>query len=108
MSADHCLLYVTCSGPHEAETIARALIKDRLAACANIIPQITALFEWQDNLETATESILILKTQTRLAETATQAIRMRHAYECPCILQLPITSGNPDFLNWITHQTTSP
>ena len=98
-------LYVTASNKKEAQKIGTILVKDRLAACANIIDRIQSVYWWKGRLEQGTESLLILKTKQALAKKAIKRIRALHSYDCPCITVLPITGGNAAFLQWIADET---
>lgn len=95
------LIYVTAPSSEEAEKIAGAVVTERLAACANILPGVTSIFEWDEKLCRETEAVLILKTSAERVDELTERIQALHSYDCPCIVVLPIESGNPDFLDWI-------
>ncbi len=100
------LLYVTAANAEEAERIADTLVEDRLAACANIFPEIRSVYRWQGKICHDKEVALILKTRACLADLAIARIKTLHSYECPCIVTAPVTNGNPDFLNWIQAETS--
>ncbi len=98
-------VYVTTSGTEEAERIARAVVADRLAACANVLAPVRSLYWWQGVIEEGTEAALILKTtRERLAELIAR-VKALHSYECPCIEALEVADGNPEFLAWVERET---
>lgn len=99
------LVYVTAPSLAEAESLARLAVEGRLAACANILPGMRSLYWWQGKLEQADEVVLILKTTEALVPALTSALTEAHSYDCPCVVALPITAGNPDFLRWIEAET---
>jgi periplasmic divalent cation tolerance protein len=99
------LLYVTTSSSAEAEKIAHALLAERLIACANLLPQMRSLYHWKGSIETADETVLILKTRAELVDQVITRTRELHSYACPCILSLPIETGNLDYLNWLKEET---
>ncbi|MCS6877114.1 MAG: divalent-cation tolerance protein CutA [Geminicoccaceae bacterium] len=101
------LCYVTCASPGEAERIGRALVEARLAACANVVPGATSIYHWQGRIETAQETILVLKTRAELVEPLVAAVKERHSYSVPCVIALPIREGNPDYLAWLAAETAS-
>ncbi|WP_428246586.1 divalent-cation tolerance protein CutA [Ferrovibrio sp.] len=104
---DIVYLYVTCPTLTEAETLAEAIVAERLAACANILPGMRSVYWWQGKLEKADEVVLIFKTQADLVDAATTAIKARHSYTVPCVLPLPVLpGGNPDYRAWLAEQTT--
>ena len=100
-------LYVTCTTAIEAETIARALVGERLAACANVLGAMQSFYWWNGEVQNESEVALVLKTRRELADAATQRIKALHSYDCPCVVALDISGGNADFLNWIVHETRS-
>ncbi len=99
------LIYVTASGLDQAKAIGQQLVFERLAACVNILPQMTSIYRWQGQLEQAEEVVLIAKTREGLVDRVVARVRELHSYECPCIVALPITGGNPAFLDWIGSET---
>ncbi len=102
---NHSLIYITCADEVEAERIAHALVEERLAAGVNLIPGVRSIYRWQGKVETAAEVVLIAQTRTDLVEQLTARVARLHSYEVPCIVAIPITSGNPAFLRWIEDET---
>lgn len=100
------LIYVTASSRQTAENIAETVVKERLAACANIMDGITSIFHWEGKLCRENEAILILKTTDKRTEDLVSRIKQLHSYECPCITVLPIEGGHTEFLGWIEKETT--
>lgn len=102
------LLYCTTASLDEAEKVAEAVVGQRLAACANIIPGMRSLYWWQGKLEKGEEAVLILKTRTDLVPAATEAVKRAHSYSVPCVLPLPVgAGGNPDYVDWLLAETKS-
>ena len=99
-----CLLYITTSDREEAEKLARALLEDRLIACANLLPGMTSLYWWEGVIRQAGECALIVKTTQKLADAVTQKVKSLHSYDCPCIVSVDVEGGNPEFLAWIAGQ----
>ncbi len=101
-------VYMTASSADEARTIAQTLVRERLAACVNILDGMQSVYWWQDNIESATETVLIAKTSEPCIEPLIERVKALHSYECPCIIALPILEGNAAYLQWITDSTTAP
>ena len=97
-------LFITVSGPEEAHKRAEVLIKQRKAACVNIVPRVSSLFWWQDNIDTAQESMLIVKTKASLLSEIIILVKEIHSYDMPEIIALPIVGGNQDYLAWIDEE----
>jgi periplasmic divalent cation tolerance protein len=107
--SDIVLLYCTAASTEEAEKVAEAVVGQRLAACANIIPAMRSLYWWQGKLEKGEEAVLILKTRSDLVDLATAAVKAVHSYSVPCILPLRVgDGGNSDYVNWLLAETQRP
>jgi periplasmic divalent cation tolerance protein len=110
-SAEHAatqpsiLILTTLPEQGAAETLARALLAARLAACIQIGPTVQSLYHWRDQIETAAEVPMAIKTRARLYPQVEQAIRRHHPYELPEIVAVPISCGLPAYLDWITAET---
>ena len=101
MSDDVTLIYVTVPDVAAAQAIGRTIVAERLAACANILPGMQSVYWWQGQLEEARETVVILKTVGSAAERVIARVRALHSYDVPCAIALPITAGNPAYLDWI-------
>jgi periplasmic divalent cation tolerance protein len=97
--------YVTCVDEAQAERIARAVVGERLAACANLIPGMRSLYWWQGKLDESREVVLILKTRPALIPALTNRVKALHSYTVPCVCVLPVIDGNPDYLRWLVAET---
>jgi len=103
------LLYCTAASVAEAEAIAEAVVGQRLAACANIIPGMRSLYWWQGKLEKGEEAVLILKTRPDLVEAATAAVKAVHSYSVPCVLPVSVgEGGNAEYIAWLLGETNPP
>lgn len=101
-------LYSTFPHLEAAEKVARSLVEAKLAACVNILPPMTSVYEWEGTVESATEYAVFIKTRRAVAEKAIAAARPQHPYTVPCFLILPIHGGNADYLAWARQQTSGP
>ena len=105
--SDITMFYVPCSDKKEALSIARALVEQKLVACANIHEECTSVYEWKGELKEELEAILILKTVKSLQLEVEKAISDLHSYECPGIVALDTAEVNFPFRQWITEHTKS-
>lgn len=101
------LVYVTTPDRDCALLLGRTVVEERLAACANVIDGMTAIFRWNGAIDEAGEVVMILKTTEDRVTALTDRLRALHPYEVPCIVAVPITGGNPDFMAWIAAETNS-
>jgi len=95
------IIFITVDSPEEAHKIAEALMKQRKAACVNIVPGVNSFFWWQDKIDNSQESLLIVKTKASLLNEIIILVKEIHSYDVPEIIALPIIGGNQDYLAWI-------
>jgi periplasmic divalent cation tolerance protein len=103
---DKRIVLTTAASEEEAGKIARALVDRRLAACVNIVPQITSVYRWQDNVEEAREWLLLVKTTSTAFDQVRQAIADLHSYDVPECVCLTIEDGSPNYLEWIAESVS--
>lgn len=94
------MVFVSCP-PAKAQTLARGLVKDRLAACVNILPAVVSTYRWKNKLESAKESLLLIKTTSTRFKALKTAVLERHPYELPEVIAVKIARGHKPYLNWI-------
>jgi periplasmic divalent cation tolerance protein len=80
-------------------------VKEKLAACVNIVPGVTSVYAWEGKTEEAREVLLVIKSRKALSKRLTARIRALHSYQVPEVITLPIASGNPDYLRWVREST---
>jgi periplasmic divalent cation tolerance protein len=95
------VIFVTTSSEAEARKVADLLLTKRKAACVNIVPRVDSSFWWQGKLDSARESLLIIKTKASLLPEIIDLVKKVHSYSVPDIIALPIIGGNEDYLKWI-------
>ena len=101
----HSLIYITAADADEAKRIGRILVQARVAACANVFPNMVPIFWWEGAVQEDSEAVLIAKTRGDLVDTVIDMVRANHAYDCPAVLAIPIQAGHAPFLDWIDSET---
>lgn len=101
----HNVVFITASNKKEARRIAEEIIKNRLAACVNIIGNIDSLFWWEGKVDSAKEALLIVKTKRALIKKLIKKVKSLHSYKVPEIIALSIAAGSKDYLDWISECT---
>jgi len=99
--ASEIVVFITIDTKEEAQRIAKVLLEQRKAACVNIIPGVSSLFWWEDKLDSAQESLLIVKTKASVLNEVIRLVKEIHSYDVPEIIAMPIVGGNQDYLEWI-------
>jgi periplasmic divalent cation tolerance protein len=101
LEKDYAIVLVTTADREEAEKISKALLNERLIACANIIGPISSLFWWHEKIERAEEYVLLMKTRIDMFEKLVKKIKALHSYEVPEIIATPIIQGFRPYLEWL-------
>lgn len=98
------MVIVTCPNEADAQRLAADIIEQRLAACVQLSP-VTSFYTWEEKVHKDPEIRMVLKTKTMLYPELEEFILARHGYKVPQIIQVPIETGLPAYLDWI-EQTT--
>ena len=105
--SDILLVITNLPDAASAEKLARQLIVERAAACVNQLAPCTSTYRWKDNIETATEVPLLIKTTRAAYPRLEKLIREAHPYELPEIMAVSVTAGLPSYLDWVDDETTT-
>ena len=97
--------YITCANTKEAKKITSILVRKKLIACANIFNNIQSVFLWKNKVNYSKEVIIIGKTTKKLQTKIISEVKKIHSYDMPCIVFSKISSGNKEFLKWISNST---
>ena len=89
----------------DAETLARALVDERLAACVNVLPPMRSIYTWQGVREHATEQQLLIKTTTHRVKALETRLKELHPYDVPEFLVIAVLEGSGDYLSWVADST---
>ncbi len=98
---DRIIVLITTGSEEEAHKIAELLVNEKKAACVNIVPGIDSLFWWEGKIDSAQESLLLVKTRASLFPEIVELVKRMHSYEVPEIIALPIIAGSEDYLKWL-------
>ena len=98
-------IYVTFGSLKEAKKLGSQLVKNKLAACTNIIPVIYSTYVWKNKTMVDKECSMIVKTSKSKVKAAIKFIVKKHSYDCPAVSAFPIKSAHIAFKKWIEEQT---
>ncbi len=101
MPSDYCLVLCSCPSADDARQLADGLVADRHAACVNILPGLTSVYGWQGRVESAAESLLLIKTRAANFPALELYIKARHPYDVPEIIAIPVLAGSAEYLAWL-------
>ena len=100
-NSNYQLVLCTCPDENIAINIAENIVAQRVAACVNVLPSVYSVYHWQDNVESAKESIILIKTTREQYAALEKVITSLHPYEIPEVIALNIDNGLPEYLKWI-------
>jgi periplasmic divalent cation tolerance protein len=107
MTRDDGVLVVLVTAPsvEKAAELGRALVGERLAACANVVPAIRSIYWWEGKVQDDAEALLVLKTTRSRFDALRDRALALHPYEVPEVLALPVEAGSAAYLAWIARET---
>ena len=85
-----------------ARDISSELVTKKLAACANILPGVESIYRWEEKIESGNETLVLFKLSEERQSAFQEKLRSLHPYEVPEIIFVPISSGLPEYLRWVT------
>jgi len=95
------IVMTTVANPEDAARLGRALVEERLAACATLLPPVHSVYHWKDQIESSTECLLLLKTATDRLTALEARLHELHSYETPEFLVLAVDAGSHPYLAWL-------
>ena len=98
---------VACRDRAQARRIAKALVRERLAACVNVVPGATSIYRWEGKVEEASEVLLLIKSRAALSKRLVARVRALHSYAVPEVVTLPVVAGSAAYLRWVRESTRS-
>lgn len=104
---DILLVITNLPDAQAAGQLAQRLVEERVAACVNQLAPCTSTYRWQGDIETASEVPLLIKTTRAAYPRLEQLIRTEHPYELPEIVAVPVTTGLPAYLDWVSQEANA-
>ena len=98
---DKIVVLSTASSAAEAETIARRLVDERLAACVNVVTGVRSFYRWKGKIEDSGEWLLVIKSSRGRFEELRAALEKLHSYDVPEVIALPVVEGTKNYLHWM-------
>jgi periplasmic divalent cation tolerance protein len=95
---------VTAPGMEAGERLGRAMVEERRAACANVVPGVVSLYRWEGAVQRDEEALLILKTTAARVEGLRERLVALHPYDVPEVLVLPVVEGHTPYLEWVREE----
>ena len=104
MTEEIVVVLTTFPLDRDAQSFARTLVDERLAACVNVLPPMMSIYRWKDAVESADEQQLVMKTTANRLEDLKARLKSLHPYELPEFVVIPV-EGSHDYLAWVAEST---
>lgn len=102
---EYIVIFCTTNNKENAELIGHSLVQEKLAACTNIIPKMTSIYSWNNQIVKDEELLLVIKTKKELFDDVKNKILSLHSYDVPEIISIDIKEGSKPYLDWINENT---
>jgi periplasmic divalent cation tolerance protein len=103
MSDTHVVL-VTAPDAEAAIDLTRKLLAEGLVACGNVLPGVTSVYRWEEEVHEDSEVLLVLKTHRSRLDELVRRVPELHPYDVPEVLALEVTAGHPAYLGWVAEE----
>ncbi len=100
-NSQYQLLLTTCPNQETANQLAHILVENHLAACISMVPNIQSVYEWQNEIVSDNEVLLLIKTHYDCYNAIEQTLLQQHPYEVPELIAVSIDNGLPAYLSWL-------
>ena len=108
MSTEMVEVIITADSAEWLANFTRSLVDDRLAACGQNIAAIRSIYRWDGEVQDEPEARVALHTRASLVDAIVERANRDHPYDVPCVLALPVLSGNPAYVEWVMKETREP
>ncbi|MDR0678577.1 MAG: divalent-cation tolerance protein CutA [Holosporaceae bacterium] len=98
-NSKYSIVLSTLESEKEAEILAKKILEKKLAFCIQI-QKVKSLYPWNSKIECVSEYLLMIKTRQDLFQEISEYIKLNHSYKIPEIIQVPITDGSKEYLDW--------
>ena len=95
--SEFLVVFITAAPGEEAQRLAHALVREKLAACVNRIPGVESTYAWEGRVERDTEDLLVVKTRADLFDRLKARVEALHRYDVPEVIALPLTRGSAGY-----------
>lgn len=102
---DAMLVLTTLPSAEAAAELAKAVVEEKLAACANLLPAIRSIYRWQGRVQDESEVLVLFKTRQEHFDRLKSRLLELHPYEIPEVLAIPVEQGYQAYLDWLAQET---
>jgi periplasmic divalent cation tolerance protein len=104
-ASDLVVALSTAPDAEQAQRIGRALVEERLIACANLVPGLTSIYRWEGRVQVEGEVLMIMKTRRALVPRLKERLPQLHPYDVPELVVTPVVEGLDPYCRWVRGET---
>lgn len=104
-ASDVVLALSTAPDAEQAARIGRALVEERLIACASLVPGLTSIYRWRGEVQAEPEVLLVMKTRRALVDRLKARLPELHPYEVPELVVTGVVDGLEAYCRWVRDET---
>ena len=98
---DMLIVFSTFGSEDDAARVARALVEERLIACANLLPAARSIYRWKDGVADEREVVAIMKTRKQDWSALQSRLHELHSYDTPECIAVRMAAGAPRYMEWL-------
>ena len=102
MAEEYQIAFCTAPDMEVAERLAASMVEQKLAACVNLLPQVTSVYQWQGQIEKEQEILMLIKTEADLMLELGEFLDNQHPYEVPELISCNIEQASASYLQWLS------
>jgi periplasmic divalent cation tolerance protein len=95
------LILTTVGADFDPRPIARDLVEARLAACVNILPAVSSIYQWEGTTREESEQLLVIKTTDERVDQLQAALFARHPYDVPELVVISVDRVGDAYSRWL-------
>lgn len=101
MSGAAALAWSPFPDSESARKVAAQLLDEKLIACANILPGVESVFEYEGKVQCGQEVAVLFKTTDAGLDRLIERLGECHPYDTPAIIGWRCDAAHPQTLNWL-------
>ncbi len=99
------VVFITAPDLETGARLARSLVEERLAACANLVPGVRSIYRWEGRVQDDAEVLLVVKTGAERVDALAARVSELHPYDVPEVVALRVAGGSRAYLEWVRQES---
>lgn len=99
------VVFSTFPSPDVAAEVAKTLVTEGLAACANLVGPVRSIYRYRGELCDDQETLAVIKTTRERFDALRARLVALHPYEVAEVIAMPVEAGHLPYLSWVAAET---